>query len=83
MIIDFDSYKKSFAAKSVEALVEEFNREVGSDAWSSTRGIHDSMLIDTLIDKGIDVSAVFDGTDISFAHHIALNDDKTKVILVD
>lgn len=78
----FEELKSDMAKKSVEALVAEFNRQVGSTAWTSIRGLHDSVLIDTLIAKGVDVSAVYDGVDISFARKIKLNDDKTKVLFV-
>jgi hypothetical protein len=61
-------------------LVEEFNRQVGSRSWTSIRGLHDSVLIDTLMAKGVDVSAIYDGVDISFAKKIALNKDKNKII---
>lgn len=77
----FEELKASMAKKSVSALISEFNRQVGSNAWTSIRGLHDSVLIDTLIAKGIDVSAVYDGVTISFARKIRLNADKTKVIL--
>ena len=76
----FEDLKKSMAKKSVLALVKEFNKQVGSRAWTSFRGVHDSVLIDTLIAKGVDVSAIYDGVDISFARKIKLNDDKTKII---
>ena len=76
----FEELKSNMAKKSVDALVAEFNRQVGSNAWTSIRGLHDSVLIDTLIAKGVDVSAVYDGVDISFARKIKLNDDKTKVL---
>ena len=78
-------YKKlqaDMASRSVESLIAEFNQQVGSRSWSSIRGLHDSVLIDTLIAKGIDLSAVYDGVDISFKNHIALNEDKTKVVVV-
>lgn len=78
----FEELKSDMAKKSVDALVAEFNRQVGSTAWTSIRGLHDSVLIDTLIAKGVDVSAVYDGVDISFARKIKLNDDKTKVLFV-
>ena len=68
------------AKKSVDALVAEFNRQVGSRSWTSIRGLHDSVLIDTLIAKGVDVSAIYDGVEISFARKIKLNADKTKVL---
>ena len=76
----FNTLKEDMAKKSVLALVREFNRQVGSNAWTSIRGVHDSILIDTLIDKGVDVSTVYDGVDISFKRKIKLNSDKTKVI---
>ena len=77
----FEELKASMAKKSVSALISEFNRQVGRNAWTSIRGLHDSVLIDTLIAKGIDVSAIYDGVTISFARKIKLNDDKTRVIL--
>ena len=76
----YEELKASMAKKSVSALISEFNRQVGSNAWTSIRGVHDSVLIDTLIAKGIDVSAIYDGVTISFARKIALNADKTKVV---
>ena len=76
----FDELTESMAKRSVESLIAEFNRQVGSNAWTSIRALHDSVLIDTLIAKGVDVSAVYDGVEISFARKIALNADKTKVV---
>ena len=69
------------ASKSVEALVKEFNQQVGNTGWTSIRGLHDSVLIDTLIAKGIDVSAVYDGVDISFKKKVSLNETRTKIII--
>ena len=40
----------------------------------------DSVLIDTLIAKGVDVSAIYDGVEISFAKKIALNEENNKII---
>ena len=76
----FDELTESMGKRSVESLVAEFNKQVGSQAWTSLRGLHDSVLIDTLIAKGVDVSAVYDGVTISFKRKIALNADKTKVV---
>ena len=78
----FDDLQEEMANKSVEALVKEFNRQVGNKGWTSIRGLHDSVLIDTLIAKGVDVSAVYDGVDISFARKVKLNTDKNKLLLV-
>lgn len=76
----FEELKENMAKKSVESLVSEFNRQVGRRAWTSIRGLHDSVLIDTLIAKGVDVSAVYDGVEISFARKIALSKDKKQII---
>ena len=78
----FEELKSKMAKKSVDVLVAEFNRQAGSTALTSIRGLHDSVLIDTLIAKGVDVSAVYDGVDISFDRKIKLNDDKTRVLFV-
>ena len=75
----FDELHEEMASRSVESLVEEFNQQVGSRSWTSIRGLHDSVLIDTLIAKGVDVSAVYDGVTISFKRKIMLNGDKTCV----
>lgn len=76
----FDNLHEKMASRSVEALVEEFNQQVGSRAWTSIRGLHDSVLIETLIAKGVDVPAVYDGAEISFTKKVKLNEAKNKVI---
>lgn len=78
----YDQLQSDMAKKSVEVLIDEFNQQVGSSAWTSLRGLHDSVLIDTLIAKGVDVSAVYDGVDISFKRKIALSEDKKQIIFV-
>ena len=77
----FNEMKESMMQKSVDALISEFNKQVGSNAWTSLRGVHDSVLIDTLIAKGIDVSTIYNGVDISFKHKVKLSEDKTRIIL--
>jgi metallophosphoesterase superfamily enzyme len=75
----YKELQESMAKRSVESLVEEFNQQVGRRAWTSIRGVHDSILIDTLIAKGVDVSAIYDGVIISFNKKVKLNDAKNKV----
>ncbi len=62
-----------FAAASTQSLVEDFNRQVGSNAWTSARAVHDQALIAELQNRGIDVSAVYDGRSIDFNRHIQLD----------
>ena len=76
----YDELKESMAKQSVESLIDEFNLQVGSRAWTSIRGLHDSVLIDTLIEKGIDVSAIYDGASISFKRKVRLNGSKVETI---
>ena len=78
----YQKIKNSVKQQSTEALVEQFNALVGKRCWASARAAHDAALIDSLIKKGIDVSAIYDGRAISFAKRIALNHDMNKVELV-
>ena len=79
-IYKYQSIKNSVAKMSVEALVGEFNRQVGLNGWTSARAVHNVTMIKTFIKKGVDVSAIYDGVTISFARKIALNEDKTRLI---
>ena len=78
----YNELKESMSQRSAESLIAEFNQQVGSRAWTSIRGLHDSVLVDTLIAKGIDMSAVYDGVTISFDKKIKLNEDKNKVVFL-
>ncbi len=78
----YNELKESMSKRSVESLIEEFNQQVGRQAWTSIRGVHDSVLVDSLIAKGVDMSAVYDGVTISFSKKIKLNEDKNKVVFL-
>ena len=41
----FEELKESMAKRSVESMISEFNSQVGRRAWTSIRGLHDSILI--------------------------------------
>ena len=76
----YQSIKNAISKMDIESLISEFNALVGKRYWCSARAAHDAALIDTLIKKGVNVSAIYDGTSISFARHIVLNEDKTRII---
>ncbi len=76
----YQSIKNAIAKMDVESLISEFNALVGKRYWSSARTSHDAALIDTLIKKGVDVSAIYDGSSISFARKVVLSEDKSKII---
>ena len=78
----YRNIKNSMNHQSTEVLVEQFNAQVGNRCWASARAAHDTALIDTLIDRGVDVSAVYDGECISFKEHVLLNEDLNKLFLV-
>ncbi len=68
----FQEYTARFAAASIQYLINEFNRQVGHNAWTSARAIHDQALIAEMQYRGIDVSSVFDGQTINFSKHVFL-----------
>lgn len=69
-----------FAAASTQSLVEEFNRQVGSNAWTSARAIHDQALITELQGRGIDLSAVYDGRSVNFSRPIRLDETTSSLV---
>ena len=72
-----------FAAASTQSLVEEFNRQVGSNAWTSARAVHDQALITELQSRGIDITGIYDGHSIDFSHHIRLDEATNSLVLID
>jgi hypothetical protein len=54
----------------IPELVTVFNHQVGNTGWTGMRAYHDQALIDEFQRRGIDVTAVYDGKSISFAHPV-------------
>ena len=75
-------YALQFADMQVTELVNAFNRQVGSRAWSSMRAYYDRALIDEFQRRGIDVSAVHDGKTTSFAHPVRYDVDENKLTVI-
>ena len=72
-----------FAEASLTSLAESFNAQVGNHGFNSARAAHDRALIDELVRRGVDVSAVSDGHSISFAHHVALDESAMRLVIQD
>ncbi len=72
-----------FAAASTQSLVEEFNRQVGSNAWTSARAVHDQALIAELQGRGIDITVIYDGHSIDFNRHVRLDEATNSLIKID
>lgn len=75
----YNDFAARFAATTLTSLVESFNSQVGNRGLNSMRAAHDQALIDELVRRGIDVSAVFDGTAISFAYHVGLDNNSLLI----
>ena len=75
----YNDFAARFAATILTSLVESFNSQVGNRGFNSMRAAHDRALIDELVRRVIDVSAVFDGTAISFAHHVGLDNNSLVI----
>jgi hypothetical protein len=76
----YDQFAASFAAKSLSSLVDSFNCQVGCRGFNSARAAHDRALIDELISRDIDLSAVRSDGGTSFAHHVKLEDNRFVTI---
>lgn len=75
----YNDFAARFAATTLTSLVESFNSQVGNRGFNSMRASHDRALIDELVRRGIDVSAVFDGTAISFVYHVGLDNNSLVI----
>ena len=68
--IYYTQYALQFADMQISELVTIFNDQVQNRGWSSMRAYHDKALIDEFQRRSIDVSAVYDGKVLSFAHSV-------------
>ena len=75
-------YALRFADMQIPELVTVFNSQVQNRGWSSMRAFHNQALIDEFLRRGIDVSAVYDGKTISFAHPIIYDLQENKLTFI-
>lgn len=75
----YNDFAARFAVSTLTSLVRSFNSQVGNRGFNSVRAAHDKALIDELVRRGIDVSAVFDGTALFFAHHVELDNNRLVI----
>ena len=76
-------YALQFADMQISELVTIFNAQVQNRGWSSMRAYHDQALIDEFQRRGIDVSAVYDGKVITFAHSIRYDLPNNKLVVIN
>ncbi len=72
-----------FNVAFTQSLVEEFNRHVGNNAWTSARAVRDQALIAELQGRDIDISAVNDSRSTDFNHHVRLDEATDSLVLID
>ena len=80
--IYYTKYALQFADMQIPELVNTFNQQVQSRAWSSMRAYHDKALLDEFQRRGIDTSAVSDGKAITFAHPVRCDLSDNKLIAI-
>jgi hypothetical protein len=80
--IYYAKYALQFADMQIPELVTVFNTQVQNRGWSSMRAYHDQALIDEFLRRGIDVSSVYDGKAISFAHPVRYDIQGNKLVIV-
>lgn len=78
-----NTYSACFIGKTTDELVQDFNEEVGNKELTHDRAYYHEALIHALEEKGIDVSAVTDGTIISFEHPIRFDRENRSLVLAD
>ena len=76
-------YALQFADMQIPELVTVFNRQVGCSGWTGMRAYHDQALIDEFQRRGINVSSIYDGKAISFAHPVRYDIDDNRLIIIN
>ena len=66
----------------ITELVNIFNRQVGNRGWTSMRAYHDKALIDEFQRRGVDVSVVYNGKAISFAHSVRYDISDNQLVTI-
>ena len=73
-------YALQFADMQIPELVNTFNQQVQSRAWSSMRSYHDKALLDEFQRRGIDTAAVAGRKPISFAHPVRYDQFTNRLV---
>ena len=80
--IYYTKYALQFADMQIPELVTVFNHQVGNTGWTSMRAYHDQALIEEFQRRGIDVSAVYDGKVIYFAHPVGYDIANNRLAII-
>ena len=80
--IYYIKFALQFADMQIPELVNTFNQQVQSHAWSSMRSYRDKALLNEFQRRGIDTSAVSNGKAICFAHPIRYDLPNNRLVTV-
>ena len=80
--IYYTKYALQFADMQIPELETVFNHQVGNTGWTGMCAYHDQALIDEFLRRGVDVSAVYDGKAIIFAHPVRYNLSNNRLELL-
>ena len=81
-IIYYIKFALQFADMQIPELVTVFNHQVGNTGWTGMRAYHDQALIEEFQRRGIDVSAVYDGKVIYFAHPVGYDIANNRLAII-
>lgn len=74
-------FAAKFQAASVQELVDIFNQSVCNRGWSSMRAVHDQMLIQEFMRRGIDISAIHEGNTTDFTRKVVYDESQRKLLI--
>ena len=75
-----NTYAACFIGKTIAELIIEFNQDVGLTGLTHDRAYYHEALLHAFEERGVDVSAVTDGENISFAHRVHFDEEKRALV---
>lgn len=80
--IYYIKFALQFADMQINELVNIFNHQVGNQGCVGMRGYHDCALIDEFQRRVVDVSVVYNGKAISFAHSVRYDISDNQLVTI-
>ena len=75
-----NTYAACFIGKTTAELVADFNQDVGATTPNHDKAYYHEALLQAFEERGVDVSAVSDGTSISFEHRIRFDEETRSLV---
>lgn len=81
--ISNSDFTARFLTASIQELVDIFNQSVGNRGWTSIRAVHDQLLIQEFMRRGIDISAIHEGNTTSFTNKVVYDETQQKLLIAE